>query len=101
MPSHARRRLALALGCLPRRRLAGATALPREKGPRSARDWKTHPAIVEIDTKHDVYALGDVHGDYDRLVTLLVAAKIIQKDPPLPKRRAGPRAGRSWCARAT
>jgi hypothetical protein len=38
----------------------------------AARDWEKCPAIVEMDTPHAVYALGDVHGDYDRLVRLLV-----------------------------
>jgi hypothetical protein len=51
-----------------------------------ARDWKANPAIVEIDTKDDVYALGDIHGDYDRLVTLLVGAHIIKKDPVTPEK---------------
>jgi hypothetical protein len=51
-----------------------------------ARDWKTNPAIVELTTAQDVYALGDIHGDYDRLVTLLVAARIISRDPPAPEK---------------
>jgi hypothetical protein len=55
-------------------------------GPAAGRDWKMHPAIVEIDTKHDVYALGDVHGDYERLVTLLSGAGIIAADPPTPEK---------------
>jgi hypothetical protein len=50
------------------------------------RDWKAHPAIVEIDTTQTVYALGDVHGDYERLVTLLHAAGIIAADPPAPEK---------------
>ena len=50
------------------------------------RNWKAHPAVVEIDSKHDVYALGDVHGDYERLVTLLRGAKLIAADPPAPER---------------
>jgi hypothetical protein len=41
------------------------------------RDWKRYPAIVEIDAVSDLYALGDAHGDYDRLVELLSAAKLI------------------------
>jgi hypothetical protein len=44
---------------------------------RVARDWEKHPAIVQIDTQEDIFAVGDVHGDYDRLVTLLTGAKII------------------------
>jgi hypothetical protein len=68
--------------------LPGAGTGKDGNGPGRAdvRDWKAHPAIVEIDTKHDVYAVGDVHGDYDRLVTLLSAAKIIAADPPTPER---------------
>jgi hypothetical protein len=50
------------------------------------RDWKAHPAIVELDARRDLYALGDVHGDYDRLVELLVAGKIIPEAPPTPER---------------
>src|SRR5207244_2043840 len=33
---------------------------------------------------HGLYALGDVHGDYDRLVTLLIAAKVLASEPPRP-----------------
>ncbi len=43
-----------------------------------ARDWTKYPAIVQIDTDEDVFAIGDVHGDYDRLMKLLAAAKIIE-----------------------
>jgi diadenosine tetraphosphatase ApaH/serine/threonine PP2A family protein phosphatase len=50
------------------------------------RDWKANPAIVEIDTPEDIYALGDVHGDYERLLTVLVAAKIIPGDPGAPEK---------------
>jgi hypothetical protein len=32
-----------------------------------------------------LYALGDIHGDYDRLVTLLVAAHILEAPPASPK----------------
>jgi hypothetical protein len=44
-----------------------------------ARDWAKYPAIVQIDTSEDIFAIGDVHGDYDRLVKLLAAAKIIER----------------------
>ena len=43
------------------------------------RDWSKYPAIVQIDTSEDIFAIGDVHGDYDRLVKLLAAAKIIER----------------------
>jgi len=49
------------------------------------RDWDKHPAIVELETDHDIYALGDVHGDYDRLVQLLAAAKLIADEPGQPE----------------
>ena len=42
-----------------------------------ARDWAKYPAILQIDASEDIFAIGDVHGDYDRLVKLLTAAKII------------------------
>ncbi|MDB5303949.1 MAG: putative serine/threonine phosphatase [Phycisphaerales bacterium] len=63
-------------------------ALAPTTGPIQAaekRDWKAHPAIVELDAPHDLYALGDVHGDYDRLVELLVAGKIIAEAPATPE----------------
>ena len=44
-----------------------------------ARDWAKYPAIVQVDTGEDIFAIGDVHGDYDRLVKLLAAAKIIER----------------------
>jgi hypothetical protein len=53
-----------------------------------ARDWKRYPAVVELDTSEDVFALGDVHGDYDRLVALLVAGRIIPEAPASPERVA-------------
>jgi hypothetical protein len=52
---------------------------------RIQRDWKEHPAIVELNTREDIYALGDVHGDYDRLVALLKAGNIIAGKPPRPE----------------
>ena len=51
---------------------------------RVPRDWKNSPAIVEMDNVADIYALGDIHGDFDRLVTLLVDAKIIEPSPARP-----------------
>jgi Calcineurin-like phosphoesterase len=70
--------------------LLSATVLflssPLYAGPGAARDWKGCPAIVEIDTAHDIYAIGDVHGDYERLVTLLLAHKLIAEDPPEPRK---------------
>jgi hypothetical protein len=38
-----------------------------------------------METDQDVYALGDVHGDYERLVTLLAAAEVIEGKPDHPR----------------
>ena len=48
------------------------------------RDWKKAPAIAELDTAEDLYALGDIHGDYRRLVALLAAAGLIDGVPKTP-----------------
>lgn len=40
----------------------------------AARDWSAHPAVVEIETQSDIYAVGDVHSDAARLARLLIAA---------------------------
>ena len=44
----------------------------------AARDWSKFPAIAELTTTEDVFALGDVHGGHERLVTLLSAAGLIK-----------------------
>jgi hypothetical protein len=49
-----------------------------------ARDWQKYPAIVSVSAPGDLYALGDVHGDYDRLTKLLVATGIIDAIPSSP-----------------
>lgn len=48
------------------------------------RDWSTYPAIVEIDTNHDLFVIGDIHGDYEGLLELLIASDIISEIPPEP-----------------
>jgi len=45
------------------------------------RDWAKHPAIVEMNTDADIFAIGDIHADADRLTALLVGAKLIARDP--------------------
>src|SRR5215471_17367286 len=57
--------------------LAGGT-------PKANRDWSKHPAVVEIDTNEDVYAVGDAHADPDRLAAVLAKAKIIKGVPKKP-----------------
>jgi hypothetical protein len=51
-----------------------------------ARNWAQCPATVAIQTPEVVYALGDTHGDYDRLVALLVGGKLIAGAPVSPDR---------------
>lgn len=51
-----------------------------------ARDWTANPAVVEIDTTAAVFVVGDVHGDYDRLVKSLSAAKVIGNEPKKPEK---------------
>ncbi|HWN98796.1 MAG TPA: metallophosphoesterase [Blastocatellia bacterium] len=48
------------------------------------RDWKRFPAVIERDTKNEVVALGDVHGGYERLVSLLSLAGLIKPDGQSP-----------------
>jgi hypothetical protein len=48
------------------------------------RDWNQHPAIVERHTRTDVFAVGDVHGDYERLAELLAANHLIAEKPSAP-----------------
>ncbi len=45
------------------------------------RDWAKSPAIVELTTTEDIYALSDVHGASERMVTLLAAAGLITPSP--------------------
>jgi len=48
------------------------------------RDWSAHPAIIEINTTEDIYALGDIHGDYERMAEILAAAKLIDDSAANP-----------------
>ncbi len=52
--------------------------------PKIVRDWQKHPAIVEFDAPGDVWAIGDVHGDYARLIDLLRGARLIAGMPETP-----------------
>jgi hypothetical protein len=57
-------------------------------GPYDKRDWARHPAIVERSQPATLWAIGDIHGDYDRLIRLLAAARIIPSKPAAPERAA-------------
>lgn len=62
-----------------------ATACRAPAATPAVRDWSHNPAVVELDTQEDVYALGDIHGDYQTLTKLLEGAKIIPKIPARPE----------------
>lgn len=53
--------------------------------PLSARDWNQCPAVVTLQTTEVVYALGDTHGDYERMVKLLATGKLIDGIPASPE----------------
>jgi hypothetical protein len=48
------------------------------------RDWNRFPAIVERNNRAQVIALGDVHGGFERLVSLLSIAGLIKPDAQKP-----------------
>lgn len=51
----------------------------------AARDWNALPAVVQLDTAEDIYALGDIHADYDRLVALLLTYQLLAEVPARPE----------------
>jgi Calcineurin-like phosphoesterase len=67
---------------------------PAQQPQRFLRDWKQFPAVAEMDGIADIYAIGDIHGDFDRFVNLLATAKLIEGVPANPK-EVGWRAGKS------
>jgi hypothetical protein len=54
-----------------------ATPTPAPSVP--PRDWSQNPAIVELKAPGVVWAIGDTHGDYTRLIDLLVKGEIIDE----------------------
>ena len=56
----------------------------RGQGSRIERNWVMNPAVVQVDTREDVYVVGDVHGDYERLMRVLIAAGIVARRPSSP-----------------
>src|SRR5437764_10618596 len=48
------------------------------------RDWAKYPAIVQVAAAPEIFAIGDVHADCERLEKLLVAARIIDRLPATP-----------------
>src|SRR5690242_15964248 len=54
------------------------------EGVAASRDWKTHPAVVELDTTEDIFAIGDPHADPQRLAAVLAGAKLIDNASTAP-----------------
>lgn len=50
------------------------------------RDWNSAPPVVQIEAPGDIFAMGDVHGDYDRLAALLAGAGVLAGVPNSPER---------------
>jgi len=70
---------------------AAATAPDAGVAP-TMRDWQAHPAVLQAGMPSDLWVLGDVHGDVDRLATLLLAAGVAQisAQPQQATWQAGP-----------
>lgn len=49
-----------------------------------SRDFSSHPAILEVEAADHVYAVSDVHGQYEIFVRLLAANHLIAKAEPDP-----------------
>lgn len=66
--------------------MAGLLPSVAQAADPAPRDWSQNPAIVELDTSSDVvvYAIGDTHGDYQRLIDLLVKGGIINPASRIP-----------------
>ena len=50
----------------------------------ATRDWNKYPAVLQLTTSEDVFAIGDPHGDLDRLTGVLLAAGLIAAAPSAP-----------------
>ena len=51
---------------------------------KASRDWQKYPAIVELDTTETVFAVGDPHGDPERLAGVLAAAMLTESAATAP-----------------
>jgi hypothetical protein len=49
------------------------------------RDWAKSPAVVQVDTTGDIFAIGDAHSDYRRLASAMKAAGLIEAVPKKPR----------------
>jgi hypothetical protein len=53
--------------------LCGVTLGAGKGAVKAKRDWAKYPAVVEVDTNEDVFAISDAHADYTRLADVLAA----------------------------
>ena len=53
--------------------------------PVADRDWAQHPAIVQIESADEIFAIGDAHSDFSRLARAMAAAGIIDGAPGKPE----------------
>lgn len=51
----------------------------------ASRDWVKNPAVVELNTTAEIYAIGDAHSDYARLASAMLAAGLIAAVPQHPE----------------
>jgi hypothetical protein len=61
-----------------------ADAADSTKAAEVVRDWRRYPAVLKVETSADLYVVGDVHGDYERLVDLLATNRILSNKPAEP-----------------
>ncbi len=67
------------------RHLAVAVTLLSTCATLHARDWVKNPAVTQIESADEIFAIGDAHSDFKRLARAMVAAGIIemsQSDKP-------------------
>lgn len=81
-------RISIIVAALIRLAFTGPATTCLAKEPAAARavtrDWKDAPAIVELKTTADIVAIGDVHGDYKRLIHLLKKTGLVPETPESP-----------------
>jgi hypothetical protein len=62
-----------------------ALPLSYAAGPGIARDWVKYPAVTQIESAGEIYAIGDAHGDFRRLARAMAGAGIIEAVPNKPE----------------
>jgi hypothetical protein len=59
--------------------VAWAADPPAAVAPVATRDWTQSPAIVDLKAEADILAVGDIHGDDERFLALLVGAGVVER----------------------